>query len=62
MRDHTDLPEITRQQIQHFFEHYKDLEPGKWARILGWDGPAAARRMIREAIESASNPASAGSA
>ena len=62
VRDHTDLPEITRQQIQHFFEHYKDLEPGKWARILGWDGPAAARRMIREAIESASNPASAGSA
>ena len=62
VQNHTDLPQITLEQIRHFFEHYKDLEPGKWARILGWDGPAAARRMIREAIESASNPASAGSA
>ena len=31
--DYTDLPEITRQQIQHFFEHYKDLEPGKWVKV-----------------------------
>src|SRR5246500_1981622 len=31
VEDYTDLPEITREQIQHFFEHYKDLESGKWA-------------------------------
>jgi len=45
-----DLPEITRQQIQHFFEHYKDLEPGKWVRIERWGDAAEAKRMISEAM------------
>ena len=45
-----DLPEITLQQIQHFFEHYKDLEPGKWVKIGDWLDAANARRMIVEAI------------
>jgi inorganic pyrophosphatase len=49
----SDLPEITLQQIQHFFEHYKDLEPGKWAKVGGWRDAATARRMIAEAIERA---------
>ena len=49
----SDLPEITLQQIQHFFEHYKDLEPGKWVKIGDWMGAADARRMIIEAIERA---------
>ena len=49
----TDLPEITLQQIEHFFEHYKDLEPGKWVRIGDWHGADDARRMIVEAIERA---------
>jgi inorganic pyrophosphatase len=48
--NYTDMPEITRQQIQHFFEHYKDLEPGKWVKVLGWGDAAEARRMIAEAI------------
>ena len=48
--NYTDMPEITRQQIQHFFEHYKDLEPGKWVKLLGWGDAAEARRMIVEAI------------
>ena len=48
--DVADLPEITLQQIQHFFEHYKDLEPGKWVKIGDWLGAADARRMIVEAI------------
>jgi inorganic pyrophosphatase len=48
-----DLPEITLQQIEHFFEHYKDLEPGKWVRIGNWHGAAEARRMIEVAIERA---------
>ena len=51
--DHTDLPEITLKQIEHFFEHYKDLEPGKWVKIGGWRDAAAARDMIVEAIERA---------
>jgi inorganic pyrophosphatase len=48
--NYTDMPEITLQQIVHFFAHYKDLEPGKWARIIGWGDAAEARRFIAEAI------------
>jgi inorganic pyrophosphatase len=51
--NYTDLPEITLQQIQHFFEHYKDLEPGKWVKLIEWRGADEARRLIREAIERA---------
>jgi inorganic pyrophosphatase len=50
VHDYTDLPEITRQQIQHFFEHYKDLEPGKWVKVTGWGNAAEAGRLISEAI------------
>jgi len=38
-------------QITHFFEHYKDLEPGKWVKIVGWASPEVARREIVEAVE-----------
>ena len=48
-----DLPEITRQQITHFFEHYKDLEPGKWVKVQDWGDADKARQMIVEAIERA---------
>ena len=51
--NYTDLPEITLQQIQHFFEHYKDLEPGKWVKLIEWRDAAEARRLISEAIERA---------
>src|SRR6185295_3968537 len=59
--NYTDLPEITLQQIRHFFEHYKDLEPGKWVKVLGWGDAAEAKRMIAEAIErgKSSGPAAA---
>jgi inorganic pyrophosphatase len=50
VHDYTDLPEITIQQIQHFFEHYKDLENGKWVKVKGWGDAAAAEKMIVEAI------------
>jgi inorganic pyrophosphatase len=50
---HSDLPEITLQQIEHFFEHYKDLEPGKWVKIGDWHGADDAKQLIREAIERA---------
>jgi inorganic pyrophosphatase len=46
-----DLPRITTEQIQHFFEHYKDLEPGKWVKIIGWGDAAEAHKLISEAIE-----------
>ena len=48
-----DLPEITLQQIEHFFEHYKDLEPGKWVKIGDWHGVEDARRLVSEAIKRA---------
>ena len=49
----SDLPEITLQQIAHFFEHYKDLEPGKWVKLGGWQDKATAEKLILEAIERA---------
>jgi inorganic pyrophosphatase len=49
--NYDDLPQITLEQIQHFFEHYKDLEPGKWVKIDGWGDADEARRLIVEAIE-----------
>jgi len=51
IKDYTELPEITLQQVQHFFEHYKDLEEGKWVRIDGWKDAKVARKLIVEAIE-----------
>lgn len=50
---HTDLPEITLQQVEHFFKHYKDLEPGKWVKIGAWEGAEKARKLIVDAIERA---------
>jgi inorganic pyrophosphatase len=51
--NYTDLPQITLDQIQHFFEHYKDLEPGKWVKLTGWGDAAKARALISEAIDRA---------
>ena len=53
VQSYTDLPDITIKQIEHFFEHYKDLEPGKWVKVAGWGNAAEAKRMIVEAIERA---------
>ena len=53
VRTYSDLPDITLQQIQHFFEHYKDLEPGKWVKVLRWGGAEDAHRLILEGIERA---------
>lgn len=47
----SDMPEITLKQIEHFFTHYKDLEDGKWVRILRWGNAEEAKRMIVEAHE-----------
>ncbi len=53
VHSYLDLPAITREQIQHFFEHYKDLEPGKWVKLIGWGDAAEASKLIVEAIERA---------
>jgi inorganic pyrophosphatase len=50
---YTDLPTITLEQIQHFFQHYKDLEPGKWVKLLGWGDAAEAKQLVMEAIDRA---------
>ncbi len=46
-----DLPQIMLDQISHFFQHYKDLEPGKFVRVLGWLGPEEAKREIAQGID-----------
>lgn len=46
-----DLPVPTLDQIRHFFEHYKDLEAGKWVKVEGWAGPDEARREILAGVE-----------
>lgn len=53
IRNYSDMPSITIQQIQHFFEHYKDLEPGKWVKVVRWGDVDEARQKIREAVERA---------
>ena len=47
-----DLNELRLRQIQHFFEHYKDLEKGKWVKIDGWYGVEDAKKEILSGIES----------
>jgi len=46
-----DVPRLTLDQISHFFEHYKDLEKGKWVKIDGWSGVEAAHAEILAAVE-----------
>ncbi len=53
VHNYTDMPKITLDQIQHFFEHYKDLEPGKWVKLTGWGDAEKARQLISEAMERA---------
>ena len=50
IKTYSDLPDITLQQIQHFFEHYKDLEPNKWVKVIRWGGKEDAERLILEGI------------
>lgn len=51
VRTYSDVPKITLQQIEHFFTHYKDLEPGKWVKIVGWGDETVAKQMVLDAIE-----------
>ena len=45
-----DLSPIRLKTIAHFFEHYKDLEDGKWVKVRGWEGPEAAKKEIMDGI------------
>ena len=53
-----DLNDLRLQQIQHFFEHYKDLEPGKWVKVDGWYGPDEARAEIMGGVDAYKKAAS----
>lgn len=53
IRDITDVPDLLKQQIQHFFEHYKDLEAGKWVKVNGWGDIGAAKAEILTSFERA---------
>ncbi|MEW4981648.1 MAG: inorganic diphosphatase [Cycloclasticus sp.] len=51
VKSHKDIPAIVLNQISHFFEHYKDLESGKWVKIEGWEGVEGAAKEIMESVE-----------
>ncbi|MEM0909091.1 MAG: inorganic diphosphatase [Pseudomonadota bacterium] len=53
VKTYADMPNITLEQIEHFFTHYKDLEPGKWVKIVGWADVDVAKDKVRQAIERA---------
>jgi inorganic pyrophosphatase len=53
VKNYTDLPTITLEQIEHFFTHYKDLEPGKWVKIKKWVDAEAAKQLVSEGLERA---------
>lgn len=50
VKSYTDLPAIMCEQIEHFFTHYKDLEPGKWVKVTRWAGPDEAAAIINDSI------------
>jgi inorganic pyrophosphatase len=56
------LPAITIQQIEHFFAHYKDLEPNKWVKIVRWGDANEARALVLEGIEQAKKAKGVGKA
>jgi inorganic pyrophosphatase len=56
---YNDMPEIMLEQIAHFFQHYKDLEKGKWVKIVGWVGAEEAADLIRDGVKAADSKAAA---
>ncbi|PAV25381.1 inorganic pyrophosphatase [Tamilnaduibacter salinus] len=50
VKDVDDIPQLLRDQIQHFFENYKTLEPGKWVKVQNWDNADAARKAVEESV------------
>jgi inorganic pyrophosphatase len=56
VQSYKDVPPIDLARITHFFEHYKDLEPNKWVKVLGWEDADVAQRLILEGIARVSAP------
>ena len=50
IKEYSDLPALLLQQIEHFFENYKDLEPGKWVKIDSWESTTAALKVIEKSV------------
>ncbi|MBS0252090.1 MAG: inorganic diphosphatase [Proteobacteria bacterium] len=57
VKTYSDLPNISIEQIEHFFAHYKDLEPGKWVKIDHWGHADEARDLIVKALQRAKTTA-----
>jgi len=53
VESYEDVRPILIEQIAHFFTHYKDLEPGKWVKVTGWEGVEKAKALINEGVERA---------
>ncbi|MCS7112745.1 MAG: inorganic diphosphatase [Nitrososphaerota archaeon] len=51
IRSLRDIPEAVLREIEHFFEHYKELEPGKWVKVEGWLDADKAEEIIEKAVE-----------
>jgi inorganic pyrophosphatase len=51
IQTHADMPALLLDQIAHFFEHYKDLEPGKFVKVNGWRGPEEAKKEIEVGVQ-----------
>jgi inorganic pyrophosphatase len=51
IQDIDDVPSQVKNEIEHFFNHYKDLEPGKWVKLDGWRDKAAAEKVLAESYE-----------
>jgi len=59
VKTYSDLPKISVEQIEHFFAHYKDLEPGKWVKIKHWGHAEEAKTLISEALARAKSQSKA---
>ncbi len=51
INDIDDLPKAIKDKIKHFFEHYKELEPGKWVKVIGWKNRIEALKRIEAALK-----------
>lgn len=50
IKDYTDLPQMFRDQLEQFYQHYKNLEPGKWVKVAGWGDVKAAEAVVAKGI------------
>ena len=53
----SDVNPMRLNAIQHFFEHYKDLEPNKWVKVVGWEGPESAMKEVADGMKAWSQAA-----